>query len=74
MALIIPAHGTCEKNERVFCSSSRYGEKPLSVFKNSFSFAQNPLRKKTGQNWKNNGFVKMGEGGFGEVSGIPDPP
>jgi hypothetical protein len=23
---------------------------------------------------KNNGFVKLGEGGFGEVSGIPDPP
>jgi hypothetical protein len=36
MALILPARGTCEKNERGFCSSSRYGEKPLSVFQNSF--------------------------------------
>jgi hypothetical protein len=39
MDSILPARGTCEKNERGFCSSSRYGEKPLSVFKNSFSFS-----------------------------------
>jgi hypothetical protein len=60
--------------ERGFCSSARDEQKPLSVFKISSSFAQNPLRKTRCQNWKNNGFVKMGEGGFGEVSGIPDPP
>jgi hypothetical protein len=36
MASILPARGTCEKNERGFCSSSRYGEKPLSVFKIRF--------------------------------------
>jgi hypothetical protein len=35
MASILPAHGTCEKTERGFCSSSHYGEKPLSVFQNS---------------------------------------
>jgi hypothetical protein len=56
MALILPAHGTCEKTERGFCSSSRYGEKPLSVFQNSFSFARNRLRKKTGQNACESGF------------------
>jgi hypothetical protein len=49
--------------------------------KNLFRFFKFHLRlprirfsKKRCQNWKNNGFVKMGEGGFGEVSGIPDPP
>jgi hypothetical protein len=31
MASILPAHGTCEKNERSFCFSSCYGEKILSV-------------------------------------------
>jgi hypothetical protein len=50
-------------------------EKNLSrFFKIRFRLPGILLQKKTGQNWKNSGFVKMGEGGFGEVSGIPDPP
>jgi hypothetical protein len=32
MALILPSHGTCEKNERGFCSSVRYEQKPLFRF------------------------------------------
>jgi hypothetical protein len=38
MALILPTGGTCEKYGRGFCSSSRYEQKPLSVFKIPFHF------------------------------------
>jgi hypothetical protein len=47
-----PNGGTCEKTERGFCSSSLYGEKTLSVFQNSFSFAWNPSRKKNWSKWQ----------------------
>jgi hypothetical protein len=67
MASILPAHGTCEKNERGFCSSSRYGEKPLSVFQNSIYSARKLLCKLTGQNAAKAVFL-------GGKSGIPDPP
>jgi hypothetical protein len=46
MASILPAHGTCEKTERGFFSSSRYGEKPLSVSQNSFFFPGIGFRKR----------------------------
>jgi hypothetical protein len=49
MASILPTHGTCAKTERGFCSSFHYGEKPLSIFPNSFYFSRNALRKKTCQ-------------------------
>jgi hypothetical protein len=52
MASILPAHGTCEKTERGFCSSARAEKKPLSDFENPSSFAQNRLRKKIGQDWR----------------------
>jgi hypothetical protein len=50
MDSILPGHGTCAKNERGFFYSGLYREKTLSVFKISFSFDQNRLRKNTGQN------------------------
>jgi hypothetical protein len=64
--LILPSGGTYAKTEIFFFSSARYGEKDLSDFQNSFLFARNPSRKKTSQTSKN--------GGFGEVSGMSDPP
>jgi hypothetical protein len=36
MDYILPSHGNCAKNDRVFCSSSDYVEKPLLVFQNAF--------------------------------------
>jgi hypothetical protein len=36
MLSIIPNHGTCEKIERGYLISSRFKEKPLSVFQNEF--------------------------------------
>jgi hypothetical protein len=39
-------------------------EKNLSRFSKFIFVFLESFQKKTGQNWKNNGFVKMGEGGF----------
>jgi hypothetical protein len=56
MALILPDHGTCEKNERGFCSSARYGEKPLSVFKNSCFFSESASEDDMPEQKKMDGF------------------
>jgi hypothetical protein len=45
-----------KKLREVFVLHPVMEKKPLSVFQNSFSFSRNPLRKMTGQNWKNGGF------------------
>jgi hypothetical protein len=71
MASILPAHGTCEKNERGFCSSSRY-EKNLSRFLKIHLHLPRIASGKT--------LVKMAVLSFGGRavfflgSGIPDPP
>jgi len=63
-----------QKLGEVFVIQPVMKKKLFFFFKISSSFSQNPLRKTRCQNWKNNGFVKMREGGFGEVSGIRHPP
>jgi len=73
--LILPSGGTYAKTEIFFCSSSRYGEKYLSDFQNSFLFAQNHSRKIGGQNCAKNVFYfYFREGGFGwerQYFGLP---
>jgi hypothetical protein len=75
MASILPTGGTCEKYERGFCSSARYEQKPLSVFKNPSPFSQNPSSE---VDWlkleKNGGFEFFGGGRFWRESGFRTPP
>jgi hypothetical protein len=46
MDLILPTGGTCEKNERFFCSSTHSEQQPLLVFLNSSPFSQNVFGKR----------------------------
>jgi hypothetical protein len=72
MASILPARGTCEKNERGFCSSSRYEKKPLSVFKIHFHFPRNGLGRRHAEQAKM--AKKREKAVFFREGGIPDPP
>jgi hypothetical protein len=72
MASILPARGTCEKTERGFCSSSRYGEKPLSVFKIRFHLPKNGLGRRHAEQAKIG--KKLKKRFFFVIGGIPDPP
>jgi hypothetical protein len=64
MASILPIPDTCEKNERGYCSSSRYGEKPLSISqKFLLVFPESSLEDR----WSNREKMVLifGESGFG---------
>jgi hypothetical protein len=73
MALILPIPDTCEKNERGYCSSSRWKETPLSIYENAFFFSQNRPWKTGSQTGKKQ-FCFGGETVLEGDSGIPDPP
>jgi hypothetical protein len=75
MASILPTADTCEKNERGFCSSSRYREKPLSVFQNSFWFgSKNTLGNRWSKLAKNGFFLFWGKVVLEGGSGFRTPP
>jgi hypothetical protein len=61
MASILPARGTCEKTERGFCSSSRYGEKISRFLKFHFHLPRNGLGKRHVEQAK---MVKNEKSGF----------
>jgi hypothetical protein len=74
MASILPIPNTCEKTERGYFYLSRFGEKTLSVFQNSFFFYQKCSRKTNFQTLQKMVFLFSGKVVFGGESGISDPP